>query len=118
MQANQLSMSPLRQGTVSGLITWQTIALQTEAGEYEWDWAAFVKHRMSGAIILLYRSQQAMIVLSRSLVASDDDWQRLQDHVQATVPARTPWRPSYAFWVALGAIILGLLWGLLGLLTE
>jgi hypothetical protein len=119
-QTRRLRQAPLFQEPVSGRITAEALALESEQSAGRTKWRAFVQYKMSDQIVLLYQNHAAATIMPRDFFASDDDWQRFRQHVQATVPekaqaeaGRRAWR-----WVVYGALALLILGAVLTVLLT
>jgi hypothetical protein len=97
-QARKLRQAPLLQGTVSGAATNEALEIRSEPSESKTKWSAFVQHRMSDEMVLLFQNQAAANMVPRGLFASDQDWQQFRQHVQATVPEKAPGQGGILKW--------------------
>jgi hypothetical protein len=89
-QARRLRQAPLFRGPVSGRATDEALELESEQSAGRTKWSAFVQYKMSDQIVVLYQNKAAAMIVPRGFFASDDDWQRFRQHVQATVPDKAP----------------------------
>jgi hypothetical protein len=112
-QARQLAKAPQCQGTVTGRATDEALEFHNALSESSVRWDAFVRYRMSPDVVLLYVGSAGVSIVPRSFLESDADWLCLRQHVQATVPKKSPWRLSIGCWLALVAVVFGLIYGLL-----
>ena len=62
-----------------------TLVLRSGGAEATLRWDTLVGYKMSDDIVLLYENKTAAQLVSRSLFASDEDWQHFRDYVRATV---------------------------------
>ena len=84
-QVRRFAESPLCRGPVTGVVMDDTLVLRSGGAEATLRWDTLVGYKMSDDIVLLYENKTAAQLVSRSLFASDEDWQRFRDHVRATV---------------------------------
>jgi hypothetical protein len=121
LQFRTVKKAPLFQGTMTGAVTDEALELRSEQAEGKTKWGAFVQYKMSDEIVLLYQNKAAATMVPRSLFAGDEDWQKFQQLIQATVPGKAQRGPRIGLWgvlaillmicVVLTAIVLALLLG-------
>ena len=104
-QARRIQSSPLCQGTFRGVATDEILALHNEAAESAVRWDAYVQYKMSDDVVLLYQNNAAFSMVPRSFFASEEDWQRFRQHVQATVPKEQPRAQPVGRWVIYAVIV-------------
>ena len=88
LQARQVAKSPLVQGDISGVATDEALEMRNDLSESRVLWGAFVRHKMSDDMVILYQHKTAFNMVPRSFLASEEDWQRFQRLVQEVVPAK------------------------------
>jgi hypothetical protein len=85
-QALRMADTPLCRGPVTGAAMDDTLVVRSGAAEATIRWDALVRYKMSDGVVLLYENSTTAQLVSRSLFASDEDWECFRDHVRATVP--------------------------------
>jgi hypothetical protein len=84
-QAGRAKDTPAGRGPFEGVVTDSSFTLRNAAFESTMQWDEFVGYKMAGDLVLLRKKDSVYSLVTRSLFANDEDWERFRQHVRATV---------------------------------